>query len=174
MKNIIIQGSSNPKGNTNAVVQILKDRIDAKVLDLSALQIAPFDYQFENQTDDFNSVIHDVLDQFDNLIFATPVYWYTMSGILKNFFDRFTDGLLHDKALGKKFEGKGMGVLACGSSKEPIEGYFIPFEKSAVYLKMNYLGNVHLWVDEQQKMNTQALRRLDSFSLLFQLVADAC
>ena len=169
MRTIIILGSSNPEGNTKKIAQELSKNLSAKVLDLTTKQIQPFDYQFNNQNDDFNKTIHSILDNYDTLIFATPVYWYTMSGIMKNFVDRFTDGLLHDKALGSKFEGKQMAVLACGSSKEEIEGYFIPFQKTATYLKMNYLGNVHLWTDAntENSMQTQAQQRLISFTTLF-------
>lgn len=166
MKTVIIQGSSNLQGNTNLVVNQLKANIHADVVQLRDKNILPFDYDFKNQADDFNALMHQLLDDYDAIIFATPVYWYTMSGIMKNFLDRFTDGLLHDEALGKKFEGKAMAALACGSSKEPIEGYFIPFQKSAVYLKMNYLGDVHLWIEENQ-LNQQASLRLNGFATLF-------
>ena len=166
MKSVIIQGSSNLQGNTNLVVNQLKASISADVVHLRDQNILPFDYEFKNQADDFNALMHQLLDDYDSIIFATPVYWYTMSGLMKNCLDRFTDGLLYDKALSKKFEGKIMAALACGSSKEPIEGYFIPFQKSAVYLKMNYLGDVHLWVEAGQ-LSQQATLRLNSFATLF-------
>lgn len=165
MKTIIIQGSSNPKGNTHKIVQELAESLNADILDLTTLNILPFDYKFENQVDDFNKTIHNILDNYSTLIFATPVYWYTMSGIMKNFVDRFTDGLIHDKTLGEKFEGKKMAAVACGSAKEEIEGYFIPFQKTATYLKMNYLGNSHLWIDAdtENPITEQAQQRLNAF-----------
>ena len=169
MNTIIIQGSSNPKGNTQKIVQELATSLNADVLDLTTLSISPFDYKFNNQEDDFNKTIHNLLDNYDTLVFATPVYWYTMSGIMKNFVDRFTDGLIHDKALGMKFEDKQMAAIACGSSKEEIEGYFIPFQKTATYLKMNYLGNTHVWIGTESKntLEQQAQQRLNSFIKLF-------
>ncbi len=168
MKTIIINGSSKPKGNTFKMVERLKEQLEADVLDLTTKNIQAFDYTFENQNDDFNQTMHHLLDHYDNIIFATPVYWYTMSGLLKNFIDRFTDGLLHDKALGRKFENKSMAALACGSSKEPIEGFFIPFQKTAVYLKMNYLGDVHLWEEEGSNSEKEIQKRVHSFTVLFQ------
>lgn len=169
MKTIIIQGSSNPTGNTQMIVKKMAISLDADVLDLTTIVVKPFDYKFENKADDFNQTMHNVLDNYDLLLFATPVYWYTMSGIMKNFIDRFTDGLLNDKALGRKFESKQMGAIACGSSKEEIEGYFIPFQKTATYLKMNYIGNVHLWVntDQSPKLDQLAQQRFNSFITLF-------
>lgn len=165
MKTLIIQGSSNLNGNTQLICDELKTLIKADNIQLRGKHILPFDYQFLNQADDFNALMHDILDKYDTLIFATPVYWYTMSGLMKNFIDRFTDGLMHDEGLGRKFEGKAMGALACGSSKEPVEGFFIPFQKTSTYLKMNYLGEIHLWASENQ-LPEQAMVRLKSFASL--------
>ena len=36
-----------------------------------------------------------IIEKYDTLIFATPVYWYSMSGIMKVFFDRKNDNLLN-------------------------------------------------------------------------------
>lgn len=170
MKTIIIQGSSNPAGNSAKITQELQARITSEKLDLTTLQIMPFDYEFNNQDDDFNKTMHRLLDTYDTFIFLTPVYWYTMSGIMKNFVDRFTDGLIHDQALGRKFEGKQMAAVACGSGPENIEGYFIPFQKTATYLKMNYIGDVHLWIgsDSAREIHPLAQRRINSFIQLFQ------
>ncbi len=167
MSILIVQGSSNPNGNTATIVKILADKLNAEVLDLTTKNILPFDYQFKNQEDDFNSTAHDIFDHFDTIIFASPVYWYTMSGIMKSFMDRLTDGLLYDKALGQKYENKNMAAIACGSSQVAIEGYFIPFQKSATYLKMNYLGDVHLWIDEVNVISPIAEKRLHAFTQLF-------
>lgn len=165
MKTIIIQGSSNPKGNTYTITNFISKQLNADILDLTTLDISPFDYQFNNQNDDFNKTAHNLLDSYDLIIFSTPVYWYTMSGIMKNFFDRFTGGLLKDNALGRKFEHKKMATIACGSSSEPIEGFFIPFVKSAEYLKMNYLGNTHLWIgaEDNKKISKKAYDEINHF-----------
>ncbi|MCP4458779.1 MAG: NAD(P)H-dependent oxidoreductase [Cytophagales bacterium] len=37
---------------------------------------------------------------------ATPVYWYSMSGIMKVFLDRIYDVLTIEKELGRKLHGK--------------------------------------------------------------------
>ena len=144
MKTLIILGSSNQNGNTFRIAQELQNHISADILDLKTKHIEPFNYEFKNQDDDFNATMHHILDHYDCLIFASPVYWYTMSSIMKTFFDRFTDGLLHDKPLGEKFKGKIMAAVACGSSQEEIDGYFVPFRNSATYLNMDYKGDTHV------------------------------
>lgn len=165
MRKIIIQGSSNSKGNTYEIVKYLQEKLDCDFLDLSQKNILPFDYNFNNQGDDFLPIIKKILNDYDVIIFASPVYWYTMSGTLKIFFDRFTDCLLKEKDLGPKFNGKHMAALCCGSSEEEIEAYFTPFKKSAAYLKMNYIGDLHTWKDENPTP-TEVLLKVDKFAAL--------
>lgn len=52
----------------------------------------------------------------DNIVFATPVYWYAMSGRMKIFFDRFTDLLYTHKSIGKNLKGKKLFI--CKPFKE--------------------------------------------------------
>lgn len=148
-KVLVIQGSSRSDGNTHKVVRLLQEEIDADLLDLNTINIAPFDYDFNNREDDFLPTIKTIADNYDLLIFATPVYWYTMSGLMKNFFDRISDCLKIEKPTGRKLRGKSMALLICGSEAVETPGFEIPFKLSADYLGMNYLGYVHTWVDEE-------------------------
>ncbi len=45
--------------------------------------------KYGNREDDFMKVVDLILR--DRLIFATPVYWYSMNSTMKVFFDRLTD-----------------------------------------------------------------------------------
>lgn len=90
------------------------------------------------------------ISEYDRLIFVTPVYWYSMSGIMKNFFDRITDCLIVEKELGRKLRGKSMGAISCGSDDSQTLGFFEPFRKSAEYLGMQYIGDVHTWIDREK------------------------
>jgi multimeric flavodoxin WrbA len=86
MKRIIIQGSSRSKGNTNKVVKTLMQELECDFLDLSTKNIEHFDYEFKNQNDDFLSIITQIANEYDLIVFASPVYWYSMSGLMKVFF----------------------------------------------------------------------------------------
>jgi multimeric flavodoxin WrbA len=145
MKGIIIQGSSKSDGNTSKIVEMLNEQLNYDVLDLTLLNIAPFDYDFKNKNDDFLPTLKNIVSQYNMILFATPVYWYAMSGIMKNFFDRITDCLQLEKATGRKLRGMSMAALSCGSDATEAEGFFVPFKASAGYLGMNYLGNIHTW-----------------------------
>ncbi len=91
MKTVIIVASARKNGETHKVVSELSIISDWDVIDLLDYKISHFDYAHANQEDDFIDLMKDVVNQYDVIIFATPVYWYSMSGILKVFFDRLTD-----------------------------------------------------------------------------------
>lgn len=85
----------------------------------------------------------NIIEGYDTLVFATPVYWYAMSGIMKVCFDRITDLLTIEKELGRQLRGKNMGALSCSNGDNLGDDFWHPFIKIAEYLGMNYLGNVH-------------------------------
>ena len=149
MKRIIIQGSSRSKGNTNKVVRLLMKELEFDLVDLSLKKIGYFHYEFKNQKDDFLSIIKKIANEFELIVFATPVYWYSMSGLMKTFFDRLSDCLRIEKETGRKLRGKNMAVISCGSDEIETEGFFTPFRKSAEYLGMNYIGNIHTWIEDE-------------------------
>ena len=53
-----------------------------------------------------------IIQKYDTIIFATPVYWYSMSGTLKTFFDRLSDLLHYKKELGRQMRGKKMAMIS--------------------------------------------------------------
>jgi len=144
---IIIQGSSNSNGQTRMLSDFLISKGGIAHLDLATKKINHFDYNFENVNDDFIPIMEDIIDNYDTFIFASPVYWYTMSGIMKVFFDRLSDLLKTHKNLGSSLRGKSMAVLSSGSDSELKPGFHMPFIESANYLGLNYIGDVHGWIE---------------------------
>jgi len=142
---VIIQASSRSFGNSNKIIQEFNSYHQFPVLDLATKSILPYNYSHESK-DDFLEVM-EYLVSFDTWVIVTPVYWYSMSGLMKNFLDRITDCLKIRKDLGYQLKGMKMYVISCGSECQPVEGFFIPFLLSAEYLGMKYLGDLHTWVD---------------------------
>lgn len=167
MKTLVILGSSRSTGNTNEIVKLLNKEIEYDLLDLNSKNIAPFDYDFRNQDDDFLPIIKDIADNYDLLVFATPVYWYSMSGTMKIFFDRISDCLKIEKDTGRKLRGKKMAMISCGSGEEEVPGFEIPFKLSAEYLGMEYLGNVHTWINGEG-IPPVVEKRMEAFSAKLQ------
>ena len=147
---VIIQGSSKSHGNTHKIAKYIQRHINADIIDLKPKNISAFDYDFNNRDDDFIPLIKEITENYDTIIFATPVYWYSMSGIMKNFFDRITDCLKWEKETGRKLKGKNMGMISCGSDSNLPEGFSIPFIESANYLGMKYLADLHTWIEDDQ------------------------
>jgi multimeric flavodoxin WrbA len=147
MKRVIIQGSSRKNGNNNQVVHVLQSHLDCDLIHLCDHQIGQYDYENKNSQDDFLKLMRKMVT-YDIIIFATPVYWYAMSGTMKAFFDRITDCLKLEKETGRKLRGKKMAAISCGSEPDETEGFFVPFKESAGYLGMHYLGHVHTWIED--------------------------
>lgn len=144
MSAIIISGSSRNDGNTSRVVKILQNHSGWESIDLNNYQFTYYDYLHENRHDDFLPLMTTLIDKYETFIFATPVYWYSMSGIMKVFFDRISDLLTIEKELGRRLRTKKMAAISASGGNDLGNLFWLPFRKSAVYLGMKYLGDVHI------------------------------
>ena len=143
LKKVIIIGSSRKNGETKKVVEELIRISNWDLIDLTDFKISHFDYEHLNQDDDFIYLLKRITENYDVLIFATPVYWYSMSGIMKVFFDRITDLLRIEKEIGRKLRNKYMAVISCSNGDNLGDTFWLPFKKSAEYLGMNYITDLH-------------------------------
>jgi NAD(P)H-dependent FMN reductase len=137
-------GSARSNGDTFKAVQLLQKMSGIGSIDLLDYKISQYDYEHTNRNDDFISLMKSVVEVYDTILLATPVYWYTMSGIMKMFLDRFSDLLSIEKALGRKLKGKKLGVLSCSVGSLCPTHFYEPFELSALYLGMRYAGTIHI------------------------------
>jgi multimeric flavodoxin WrbA len=161
-KAAIILGSSRSNGETRQLIDYLRQRSNYDFYDLNDYKIGYFDYEFRNRDDDFFPLITHLIEHYDILVFATPIYWYSMSATLKTFLDRFSDLLKTEKPTGRKLRGKKMAVISCASDQAYKDGFYMPFIESANYLGMEYLGNVHGWI-ENGEIPEKVKKRLDGF-----------
>lgn len=81
----ILIETSNDKGNTVGLVNTIAQSINTDTYNLKDYKISPFNYEHKNIDDDFIGLVTDLL-KYDQMIFASPVYWYTMSVQMKVFF----------------------------------------------------------------------------------------
>lgn len=163
-KTIIIQASSKSTGNTNKVINYLNSNESFDFVDLKTKNIGVFEYDFSNAGDDFIPFMEEIINKYDTLVFATPVYWYTMSATLKTFFDRLSDLLKYKKDLGRQLRGKNMAMISNSGANDLRDGFEMPFIESAKYLGMNYLGSTHAWFTEDgNDIHPEAIPQIDSF-----------
>lgn len=148
MRKVIILGSSRKNGNTAKIAQQLNCQSDWELINLSDYNISYYDYEHHNKDDDYLPLIKRIIENYEVLIFATPIYWYAMSGIMKVFFDRITDLLTIEKDLGRKLRGKKMAVISSSNGGNLGKQFWLPFMHSADYLGMDYLGHLHTLEDE--------------------------
>lgn len=150
---IIIFGSSRSDGNTlQAIKTVIRDQ-PIPIVNLSDLNIAYYDYNYENAKDDFIPLAEKMVSH-NPIILATPVYWYTMSATMKTFIDRWSDLLDIRKDIGRRLTNKELYVITSYGTDMP-KGFEDAFSQTCDYLDMQYKGCYYFYsgddVDLKQK-----------------------
>ncbi|MBB3970973.1 flavodoxin family protein [Mucilaginibacter phyllosphaerae] len=137
---LLILGSNRKNSLTESITRKALGQTGFDMIDLLDHKIAHYNYDGHYPADDeFEAIIKKALP-YDNIIFATPVYWYSMSGVMKVFFDRLTDLITIKKDLGKNLRGKSAAMVAVGADPTMPDGFEIPFKHTAAYLGIQYKG----------------------------------
>lgn len=118
--------------------------INGDVIDLDDYDISPYDYEHRNKNDDFLPLINKILS-YDNIIFASPIYWYSVPPAMKAFIDRLSDLLTIQEWLetGRKLRGKNAYVLCTSASENVSDVYINAFKQTFEYLGISYGGYLH-------------------------------
>ena len=142
---IALFGSSRRNGNTGKFMDRIAQELEIEVVDLAARNISPYDYAHQNRSDDFERLMGSVLD-FDQIIFATPVYWYAASPPMKVFLDRISDFLDLPDLLeeGRRLRGKRAYVVCTSIYDEVAPSFMNAFLDTFAYLGMQYGGVAHV------------------------------
>jgi multimeric flavodoxin WrbA len=142
---LFILGSSRGDGETALLARavfrrlVVGHREDAEFVDLGGLNIGPYDYENAHRGDDFLPVAQKMV-RAKTIVFASPVYWYSMSGQMKIFFDRLTDLTGPYKPVGKRLADKHMFAIATGGSDAAPDSFVRPFADTADYFEMIWGG----------------------------------
>lgn len=161
---LILLGSSRPYGNTRALAdEVIAGGLDARVADLSARRIAPYDYDNHHQADDFLPLAR-AMTEARAIVFASPVYWYSMSAQMKLFFDRLTDLTDAHKPLGKALAGKSAFALATSGSAEAPAAFEPVFADTAGYFDMNWGGLLHARVGDDGVLTPRTRAKARDFA----------
>ncbi|WP_195575785.1 flavodoxin family protein [Paenibacillus sp. 1001270B_150601_E10] len=124
----IIQGSARDNGNTEQLTSVLTEGIQTETVLLrekTIRQIVDGRHEeggFIPVEDDMNSVVEAML-KHDTLVFATPLYWYGMSGHMKTFIDRWSQ-CIRDESLQfkERMQGKKVYIVIVGGPNAKITG----------------------------------------------------
>lgn len=141
---IALFASARRHGNTGRLMDRVARDVPVEVVDLAALRIAPYDYEHRHRDDDFEPLLERVLGH-RQVIFASPVYWYSCSGPMKTFLDRITDCLDLPDLLdqGRRLRGKTGHVLCTSICDEVAPSFIASFRETFAYLGMNYGACLH-------------------------------
>lgn len=125
----VIYGGNRPNGNVETLTKLATQGLIIEEIYLKDCVIQPIIDKrhaaegFTDVSDDYNAVIDRILPH-DILIFSTPIYWYSMTGAMKNFIDRWSQTLRDPnypdfKAL---MSSKKAYVIAVGGDEPYIKG----------------------------------------------------
>ncbi|MFO7317953.1 MAG: flavodoxin family protein [Bacilli bacterium] len=125
----VIYGGTRPNGNSEILTEQVIQEMAAEKIYLRDYHIQPIidmrhtEEGFQEREDDYNSIIDRILPH-DILIFSTPIYWYSMSGTMKNFIDRWSQTLRDPKYpdFKSKMASKKAYVIAVGGDDPSIKG----------------------------------------------------
>lgn len=151
-KIVVLNGSPRPQGNTAAMVKAFTEAAEA-----NGNEVEVFNAAFQNVggchacmkcystgkacvfDDDFNELAPKLVDA-DVIVFATPVYWYTLPAQIKAVLDK-----IFALSVGKKdIAGKGYATIICCEEDDMsvIDGAKMPIDRSAALMKWNPVGSV--------------------------------
>jgi multimeric flavodoxin WrbA len=141
---IALFSSSRRHGHTGQWIDRIARELAIEVVDLGALRLSPFDYLHRNRDDDFEPLMMRTL-KFDQLIFATPVYWYAVAPAMKVFLDRISDFLELPDLLdaGRSLRGKQAFVVCTSIYDHAPASFLSAFRDTFAYLGMYDGGVAH-------------------------------
>ncbi|WP_299699799.1 NAD(P)H-dependent oxidoreductase [uncultured Pontibacter sp.] len=142
-KPLIILGSARKSGDTAKLVTSLFRKEDITLIDLLDYNISPYDYDARYAKDDTFMEVVELMMKHQQIVFATPVYWYAMSGLMKNFFDRLTDFVTTEKPIGRSMNGKQTFLVAIGAEETLPLGFEEPFRLTSSYFDMEFIATLY-------------------------------
>ncbi|MET3697825.1 multimeric flavodoxin WrbA [Bacillus oleivorans] len=125
----VIYGGTRKNGNTELLTEEAIKGKPAERIHLTDYKIEPIVDQrhaesgFAEVNDDYNQIIDRILPH-EILLFSTPIYWYSMSGTMKLFVDRWSQ-ILRDPNypdFREKMSSKKAYVIAVGGDLPYLKG----------------------------------------------------
>lgn len=118
-KIIFMNGSPNKSGNTFRIGEEILKGISHDILQMSDYKVSQYGQVYE---DDEINKIFEKIKNVDTIVIGAPVYWYTVSGIVKTFIDRLY--LLPEAEV---LKGKNLYFFAQGSAPDELARQSITF-----------------------------------------------
>lgn len=152
MKITIITGSPRKGGNTFAMVDAFIKAAEAKGHEVVRFDVAMMKIggchacmtcfktgRACSFDDDFNTIAPHILDA-DAVVYAMPVYWYSIPSQIKGVIDRVFSLVVGGKAVA----GKKCGIITCCEEHDAtvMDGVTMPLKRTFHLLKWDFVGEV--------------------------------
>lgn len=148
---LVITGSPRKNGNSDAMAEAFiraaeargntVERIDAAFVDVGGCFACNSCYTNGKPCvhDDAFTPIAEKIEAADGIVFATPVYWYTMPSRFKAIFDKF-----YALVVGRRLGPKKVALVSCCEEHDStvLDGVRIPYERSIELMKLENVGEV--------------------------------
>ena len=151
MKITMLVGSSRRGGNSELLADFVIRDIEHEKVYIKDLHIRPIEdlrhttNGFQAVNDDYDRVV-EVIMKSDVLIFATPIYWYSMSGLMKNMIDRLSQAIRDERYpnLKEHFKKILSIVVAVGGDEPKIKGLPLiqQFQYTFEFLNMPFFSYI--------------------------------
>lgn len=131
-KILFMNFSPNKEGNTFRIGEKLLEDYDA--VQMSDYKISQYGQVF---ADDQIKEVFDKIKEYDTLVIGAPVYWYTVSGLLKTFIDR-----LYMLPESEGLNGKNLYLFAQGSGpgSDTVKSIIFLANRLCTLMGMNLKG----------------------------------
>jgi multimeric flavodoxin WrbA len=142
---IAVFSSSRRHGNTGQFIDRVSGALGIETIDLATLNLTPYDYLHRNRGDDFEPLMRQVL-RHEQIIFATPIYWYAVSPAMKILLDRISDLLELPDLLetGRRLRGRTAYVVCTSVDEAPSRQFMDAFTETFAYLGLHFGGAAHV------------------------------
>ncbi|MFD1412498.1 flavodoxin family protein [Oceanobacillus jeddahense] len=140
MKIGVIYGSTRYNGNTERLTEeVIKDLPEVTKIDLKKYQFNDISDQrherngFSPVEDAYNQIIDQIID-CEVLIFATPIYWFGMTSVMKRFIDRWSQTVRDENypTFKKQMSRKQAYIIAVGGDNPLVKG--MPLVQQFAYI----------------------------------------
>lgn len=173
----VIHGSSRSNGNTESLTNIMVEGTGAEHVYLRDHTIHPITDQrhdaegFQFVNDDYEKLMNQMLEH-DKIVFATPLYWYGMSGHMKNFVDRWSQSLrdtsIHFK---ERMKGKQVYVVIVGGDNPKLKALPLiqQFQYIFDFVGASFAGYIigDANAPHEIQKDTEAIEKAKQFNNLF-------
>ncbi|TGB04906.1 flavodoxin family protein [Halobacillus salinus] len=129
MKIAILDGGGRRDGNTQTLTERVVDGIEVSRFGLKEYDIHAISDErheedgFHAVDDDYDALMTEVM-KHDVILFATPIYWYSMTATMKGFIDRWSQSMRQPKFADfrEQMAEKKAFVVAVGGDNPYVKG----------------------------------------------------